>query len=158
MSVRALVPTVGPAHESIAVRALATEGFPFDAVNVSGNPFAYGLLLFTHLDDRDGLLVVEHDVVPPPGHLDGMVGCDSDWCVSPFPFAPNAVKAALGCLRVSGGLARRVRKDAKEWCVTPWNQLDAAVWRVLINKGGSACQHAPVAHCKPQPAREESER
>lgn len=149
--VNVLVAAVGQ-RDCPAARALLTEGVPCEIVALQGD-YDYGEAVAGMWAQGDEIVVLEHDVVPWPGAMNAISGCEHPWCVYEYPFAPNALGHAIGCLRVSEELVRSDLDLPDMWAGVPWNQLDAALYRALAAASGEREPHIhtpPLAHLKPR--------
>lgn len=126
--------------EPLAGKALEREGVSAEVV-VLDNGYGYGRLLDRLWADGETFVLLEHDVVPWPGAVDALLACDEPWCVHEYPFAANAVRWALGCVKV----AERLLRGDPVFRGVMWNQLDAAVVRELL----LACPEGPHVHSPP---------
>ena len=134
-----------------AARALATEGVAFEVETLGHDDFAYGRAL-ARLWSRGGeLIVVEHDIVPWPGAISAISGCDAPWCAYQFPPNPQQLEWALGCLRVSERIVRAHPDAPQVWEGEPWYRLDAKVIQALVAASGRGDPHLhepPLAQLK----------
>jgi hypothetical protein len=111
--------------------------------DVSGGPMVYWKELAARWDRGDDLLIVEHDVSGPPGHLAGMAACTGDWCASPYDPLPVNAYGGLGCTRFS---ARLQASTDPALFRAPWRELADAVTARLVSAGWRVCPHPPVRH------------
>jgi len=113
--------------------------------------------LFTEVWQKGtGFILVEDDVVPWPGALAELDGCDRECCGYEYPNAiiheepRSGWCASLGCTKFSQELTRRVPYDP-EWQKRGWDSLDGAVFETLQREGVEMHVHSPpVAHAKAQ--------
>jgi hypothetical protein len=127
-----------------AVLALEREGVDHTPILVEDDQH-YGRILAEHWP----FTVLEHDVVPWVGAFDKLAECPEPWCVHMYPFAPNAVRWALGCSRVHPGVAEQFPNLPDVWGAVAWNQLDGVVSPALIRAVGKPHIHSPAfAHVK----------
>ena len=139
-----LIPALGP--DCPAACALAREGVPTH-VEIMQDDLHYGRLLAENW--RGDVIVLEHDVVPWVGAMDAISDCSEPWCVYRYPFAPNAIRWALGCLRVNSELVAAHPDLPERWSGVVWNQLDAAVVAALSSVAeGPHFHDPPLAHVK----------
>ncbi len=143
---RVIVPAVEadcPAH-----RALSTEGIEHLTWLVAEDT-DYGKIVNHLWKQGEGFTIIEHDVVPWPGAVDGLERCTEPWCVHWFPLAPNAIRPAMGCVRFSTGLVQAHPDLCDEWEGALWNELDGKVYPTIIDAVGHPHRHRPdVAHLK----------
>jgi hypothetical protein len=105
----------------------------------------YSRLLTDLWREGEGFTIVEHDVVPFPGAISALEACEEPWCVHWFPFAPNAIRPALGLVHFSTGLINSIRLG---WDCDWWH-LDGQVYPMLHLCAGDPHRHHPdVAHLK----------
>ena len=132
-----------------AARALLTEGVECEVV-VMDSECDYADALIALWQRGEELCVIEHDVIPWPGALAALSGCSSAWCVYPYHFAPNKLRYALGCLRVSRELVQAHQDLPQAWEGVAWNALDGAVYRALRAQQREPHVHEPgFAHARP---------
>lgn len=112
-------------------------------------PGQYAYVLGALWKAGDEFCIVEHDVVPWPGALDALKSCPHLWCAYWFPFAANAIRPALGCLRVSEDLIELYPDLWRKWAGAEWNDLDGAFYTAIQPLADRPHRHHPdVAHCK----------
>jgi hypothetical protein len=132
----------------VARAALEREGVDF-VCEVMQDDLHYGRFLAENW--RGEVIVLEHDVVPWWGGIDAIRRCPEPWCVYRYPFAPNALGWALGCLRVNPELVSAHPDLPDYWRDVPWNGLDAKVVSALNSVSGKGDPHfhgPPFAHVK----------
>lgn len=133
-----------------AASALSVEGVDFHLALMLDD-LGYGTLLSYLWKVGEGFIVVEHDVVPFPGAIDGLRECKEEWCVHKYPPAPKTLYYALGCMKVSDSLIERARDlpDRFNWEETEWNQLDGKVYPAIMEQIKLPHVHEPpLAHVK----------
>jgi hypothetical protein len=138
------------AYGSPPARALIIEGYEVLEVQMA-DPQHYGRLVKQMWDIGNGFVLVEDDVVPWPGAVAQMLGCEHDWCAFPFPRTAaeeGGWVLGLGCARFSHALVRRYDMRILDGSQR-WDEVDGALMGVL-RTGGEECHgHAPpVAHLK----------
>jgi hypothetical protein len=140
--------------------ALNASGYPWTAADVSADDTAYTRLLGDLWAAGEPFALVEHDIVPFPGSLAGLLGCPRDWCAFPYRLG-GIVHAGLGCTRFSAALLREYPAAVTETLaesapVHPaghWCSLDDRLTRVLVRAGAVRHVHdRQVTHLNPQPS------
>lgn len=134
-----------------------------DLIDVSGSDYAYHDLLARLWSEGDGLILVEHDVVPSEEGYESLKRCRKPWCALPYPIGPHAPNDAhmagdsLGCTKFSGRLMRRFPGVMEEAADHPrgagmpprhWTRLDTRIWGVLNDYGlrPHVHDHWPARH------------
>lgn len=133
-----------------AARALHTEGVICTVVAMY-DELDYARALAEIWEMGEEFCLLEHDVVPWAGAMANIKGCDQPWCVYDYPFHPDRIGHALGCLRVSEILVRGFPDLPKRWIDTPWRDLESAVYRSLITVSGERKPHLhgpPLSHLR----------
>lgn len=136
-----------------AALALRCEGIEHEVV-VLEDDYAYGRLLTRLWHLGQGFTLLEHDVVPWPGALDLLAKCPELWCGHNYPFAPNTIRGALGCVKFSTEFiqAHPDLPEVNNWSETFWAQLDGRVCAPVANILGSRTHHLhepAFAHARP---------
>lgn len=105
--------------------------------------------------DVPDLVIVEQDIVPAPGVVEAMLGCDRPWCVSPYPIAHGRLlDEGLGCTKLGvqlkvqhPDLMERVgRIDDDGMPARDWHRLDTRIAHVLRELGYAPHRHGPSEH------------
>jgi hypothetical protein len=153
------------------------ESQTYDAVKSEAKSVGWDLL-FCQIDKRDteaywrlikewwgkgeGLVIVEHDVVPPEGAFLGFADCPEPWCSHSYHntiHANTTIVNGLGCVRFSAELTKTlpdalVKVGQAEWGGMPrrhYLRLDSRLSRYLDEtryrewKGLAAHRHEPPA-------------
>lgn len=135
-----------PAH-----RALSTEGVEHLTFLLDTDT-GYADLVAHLWSQGEGFTVVEHDIAPWPGAVDAMEWCPEPWCVHWYPFAPNAIRPAMGMIRFSTELIQANPDLGERWKGVEWHQLDGKVYPAVLAVAGEPHRHLPdVAHLKEHP-------
>jgi hypothetical protein len=133
-----------------AERALAFEGIPCKLLRVQ-DEYDYGRHIYRWWGEDD-LIILEHDTIPWVGALTHLQLCPKPCCAHAYPFAPNAVRIALGCLKISLDLQEACEEtfDLSELAHTRWNEVDAVLYRALQSQGIDKphLHGPPFAHVK----------
>lgn len=143
---KVVVPTVEP--DCPATRAIRMEGIDvIEEVIHSDTGYAE---LFTELwNIGEPFVTCEHDVVPWPGAIDGLMHCPEPWCTHRFPNGGN--------LMLSFGIGKYTPQGSapEEWLEPRWHgrMLDGAVLPYLRFKlfMQPHVHEPPVAHCRANP-------
>jgi hypothetical protein len=133
-----------------AAQALSVEGVDFHLA-ILWDDLAYGTLLSYLWQVGESFAVLEHDVVPFPGAMEGLENCEEDWCVHKYPPAPKTLYYSMGCMKVSDKLIEKTRDLPQrfDWESTAWNQLDGKVYPGIMEVVKQPHIHEPpLAHVK----------
>lgn len=142
-----------PAH-----LALAMEGVPHELVQCQGEN-GYGELLAQLWREGQGFVLVEHDVVPWPTAVTGLISCPFHWCCFQYPMntgtpygEPDCLGKSLGLVKFGPHLLLRFPDLWKAWEGVPWWVVDGHLEPALRNAHMvTVHQHLPpVAHVKQQ--------
>jgi hypothetical protein len=129
-------------------------------VDVSGDVWAYPDLLAEKWQAGATFVVVEQDVVPWPGAIEALLGCDQPWCA--YGYLPPDVNngrttkgnrtVPFGCVKFADQFIRALpdawtvmRGWAEEYIGSrpPWSMCDAYL-EVYAGENGVSChQHFP---------------
>lgn len=129
--------------DGAALKALAMEGFNPIQWRCFGE-LNYGAMFALTWDLGHPFIVVEHDIVPWPGALRGLLECPEPWCTHAYPLG-------VGNVTTSFGIGKYTPKGPApaEWRETPWRLLDGEVIPHLIYLYGESHVHTPpVAHAR----------
>lgn len=143
---RVLVPDVPGTHRS-AHLALRNEGVEHECV-LMVRPESYAAALALRWRDGEEFAVVEHDVVPWPGALAALAGCEALWCAHEYPVGLGTVAAALGCTRFSARLLRLAPELLDAHAGVPWREVDRLLSDVRAVAGPPHVHRPPVAHVR----------
>lgn len=139
-------------------------GIPVEHVDVSEDG-GYPHLLQRLWSEGEGVILIEHDVVPTQEQLQQLVRCEHDWCAYTYhPHAGASIEAGaiamFGCCKLGEETMQRLprvwsswgtSKPAEPWMLgTPnWAWLDTRLTYYAREKGIRAHQHWPdVEHRK----------
>lgn len=134
----------------VASLALRKEGIEHDVVVMDGD-YDYGELLVELWQSGESFILLEHDVVPWPGAITQLAECPELWCSYEYPLAPNTLRPALGCIKVSCIVINAYRNLPARfgWAERIWSQMDGAVCPALESIAGKTHIHKPpLAHVK----------
>jgi hypothetical protein len=117
------------------------------------DPHDYGRLLDRAWGQYEQLLILEHDVVPPPGRLEEMALCPRQVCSTAYPIMGTLHEYGLGCVRYSRTVQEShpllmwhaTQNYRGQRIPTPWMHLDGAIARELSVRGVPVHTHAPPA-------------
>lgn len=127
-------------------------------VDVSGSDGAYCELLTGLWRAGETFVIVEHDIVPPPGFVDGLVACGLGWCAGSYPYEGFGAMIGMGCVKFSDNLMALFpslmttvgRMSSLEHPAGHWCNLDARIQRYLNGEGYRPHPHGLVGHLSPQ--------
>lgn len=103
----------------------------------------------------EALVIVEQDVVPAPGAVDGMAACERPWCVSPYQLGTGVwLEEGLGCTKFSARLRRDFPElleavgtvDADGAPAKDWHRLDTRIAAALKALGYTPHIHRRSLH------------
>lgn len=129
--------------------ALEREGEEFELVLMK-TKFSYSHLIYDLFSKGEGFILLEHDVVPWPGAIKELRNCKEDWCTHKYPFAANAHRWALGCIKLSDDVVKFGR-IAENLLSKEWNQVDGTLVPAIIKYTGIKkphIHHPDFAHVK----------
>ena len=120
-----------------AVRAaLEADGLRVRYADVSADDRAYWRLLYGIWAAGRTVAIVEHDVVPPPGGVRGLLDCPRDWCSIPYDMG-GIEGTALGCVKIGAAVMARTPNAVSR--ILPehqgWLSLDSMVLGTLRRNG-----------------------
>lgn len=111
----------GGLHTYTALWARASEHRIHAVLLERYNPYAYGQMLQSLWNRHGDLIVVEQDIVPPQGAIEGFLACESDWCTHGYLIDGVEHSQVLGCARFS----KRLQADHPR-----------LLWQAASNVGG----------------------
>ena len=123
--------------------ALTDEDVTF--VDVSYADDAYYWVLQGVWHRQQGVIIVEHDIVPPRGAIDALRACPRAWCGVPYLVGVNW-DSGLGCVKFAPELMVRFPDAVDRFESTHWQTLDGQLigyLRPLLGEG--AHLHWPAA-------------
>jgi len=112
--------------------------------DVSGDNSDYFWLIEGFWHRQQGLILVEQDIVPPPGAIATLRGCDRPWCGVPYLVGVN-FDCFNGCTKYDADLMARYPDAVDRMENTHWQSLDGQLIRYLWSKGEHAHIHWPAA-------------
>ena len=143
----------------------AAEGerlYPWIEVDVSRSQYDYWDLICSMAERDVPFVVVEHDMVPPPGSIDALFRCPEPWCGHSYTVEMGDVVdlfgdlGTLGLTCFKGEALDRVAEVLRGWGPITWSILDGSVYRALkipvppATSGLSIHRHYPnAAHLHP---------
>jgi hypothetical protein len=80
------------------VESIQDQGYTPECLDTSRDVYAYFDAIKSIWEDGESFIVVEHDIVAPPGSLDSMTTCSKPWCALPYE-TPMGMTLALGCTK-----------------------------------------------------------
>lgn len=124
--------------------ALEREGEEFELVLMK-TKYSYAHLIYELFSKGEGFILLEHDIVPWPGAIKELRNCKEDWCTHKYPFAPNAIRWAMGCIKLSSNIVRN-GKIPKGLLSKEWNQVDGTLIPAIIRHTEIKAPHIHVPH------------
>ena len=116
-------------------------------------PFDYATYIREAWQGLEDLVIVEHDVIPPPCAVPALLACAAEWCSHPVSLGNHYSSHTLGLVRFSCSLQRRHPDLAAQALPGPgsglkqvhWRSVDSALIRVLQFRGVPVHPHYPPA-------------
>jgi len=138
-----VVPWTNLAPETKA--ALEADGIDARYVDVSADHRDYWRLLSDVWAAAETTIIVEHDIVVPPGMVQALWDCPKDWCSAPYAMG-QIEGTALGCTKFSGALMKRQRTALSRIPVEHrrWQALDSILTGTLRRNGEAEHIHGPA--------------
>lgn len=119
----------------------------------TGSPTAYAKLLVQLWARPGDLVVVEQDVLPPPGSISRLLRCRKPWCTHAYEGKYSELDDMLGLARFSAGL-KTLHPDGMEqalcqgggsWNWPHWRSCDSRLAKWLRLMGLTPHRHYPDA-------------
>lgn len=130
---------------SVAEQALICERVPHE-VHLMTDDFAYGRMFAQLWAEGEDFAIVEHDIVPWPGALQGLCDCPRDYCGHYYQIS-GKLGGTLGCVKFGADLIESV--GPLDTSSVHWNRLDGVVAAAIEAATGADDFHIhtpPVAH------------
>lgn len=119
------------------------------------DPTAYAALICQLWAAGEGFVIVEQDVVPPPGAIRALLACPRKWCGHLLPCGDRGLPATLGLAGFSTDLLHKAPRAAERALRAPgspggyvgWSGVDSALrhqlgpWRRHWHEHGPAALH-----------------
>lgn len=113
---------------------------------------AYTRLLLSEWDEDHTTIVVEQDIVPPPGSIEQLYRCAMPWCTVPYLINGRVETKALGLAKFSKVLKqvqaktlhRVARYHGGRGAPVTWHNLDQVIASALTAAGVPVHPHADV--------------
>ena len=82
---------------------------------------------------REGMIIVEQDIVAEPAVVDDLRACPHSWCVVPYRGPGNVwLDQSLGCTKLGGfPFEFRLERDGDLFPIYDWRRLDVRVANLL---------------------------
>jgi hypothetical protein len=112
-------------------------------VDVSGDGDRYFWLMEALWHRGEGLLVVEHDIVPYPGAIKALQECPEPWCAVPYQVGVN-VGTWLGCTKFSPEIMSTVPDAFDRMERTDYDAIDGQLLPYLRQRGYQTHVHWPA--------------
>ncbi len=140
---RVIYPFVTRFSEALA----ALEGWPVEEIDVSSDGEGYYRLWADLWASGDTFVVIEQDIVAPPGMLQSFEDCPEEWCAAIYWMPWGGFGAWFGAVRFRGSLTRRHPSLPDEIGERHWSALDSAFINHLRLHGYSeAHRHGSARH------------
>lgn len=144
LTVMITVPYIAGMLHLSTLRAVIDHGFPVTLHPIhADDQHGYPRLMLDEWAAPWTTIIVEQDMVPPPGTFAALAHCDQVWCTSPYLISGRIETAALGCTKFAPALKQNLPEiattasrhhDGKGSAMT-WHSLDAALARALYARG-----------------------
>jgi hypothetical protein len=126
--------------------SLERDGLRPRYVDVSDHDWAYWRLLCELWEAQQTVVIVEHDIVAPPGAVRAMLDCPRDWCAHEYRMG-HLFGTGLGLTKLSGAIMARTPTAVSR--ILPqhrgWAALDSIVLATLTRNGEAEHVHQPRA-------------
>lgn len=134
---------------SPASRALATEGVAHELRDVRDDD-SYSLLLAELWRGGGDFIIVEHDVIPWPGAVAGLIDCPRPWCSHRAPVVGGALALSTIAFGKFTTTVLDATPDLPERWGSDWRRLDSTIpGGIMEALGESPHEHdPPVAHAR----------
>jgi hypothetical protein len=100
-------------------------------VDVSASDDDYWTLLTELWQQRETVVLIEHDILPWPGALEELVACPALWCAYSYDQHGIGIFHSFGCVKFSGELMNLL-PDIWQGMDKHWSQLDQQFeWRAF---------------------------
>lgn len=126
------------------------------------DPYSYATLLESLWARGFDLVIVEHDIVPAPGMIKGLLDCEALWCSHYYHVGSAVYTTGLGLCKFSRTLQEQLPGAAQLAAAHPktgggrmdWTGLNESIERVLtrravvqhVHEGYPAHLHYPEPH------------
>jgi len=84
---------------------------------------AYGRMLADLWREGEGFIMLEHDIIPPPGALIRLAMCSEPWCTHAYP-GPQLFMS-IGVTKITADAIRRAPHLYQAWEGQFWGAVDA---------------------------------
>ena len=131
-----------------AMEALRSEGVAPRLTIVKGQ-YDYGRALAQAWEEGEEFINLEHDVVPWPGALKNLIGCESVWCGYQYIAGHSArirrpIQTGIGCVRFSEQVIRKTPSLVEKLRDVVWQAIEPTIWQAIGSEWH--CHLPPVAH------------
>lgn len=109
-------------------------------VDVAAADTAYWDLLASLWRAGETFILVEHDIVPPDGALDGLWACERDWCGLPYPVGDH-FGIFNGCTKFGAALLERFPLAVEQMRSHHWASLDSQLIAYLQRQDPTLAPH-----------------
>lgn len=117
------------------------------------DPYAYAHALIEWWRTPADLVVIEHDIVPTPGMIAGLLACPEPWCGHPYHVGDGRYTYGLGLCKIGRsildrypGLAEIALRDHRgRPGQVHWRSVNEAIERQLTRYGHRLHRHSPAA-------------
>lgn len=109
------------------------------------NPFAYADILRAHWRVPGDLVIVEQDVVPPPGSIYRLVSCTEPWCSLLVWYGNGYIATSFGCCKLGHELRAVMpyladavygKPDSRYWTRRGWTDIPHDCSVEVLNSAG----------------------
>lgn len=149
---RVCIPYVGRMLRTPTLRAVRASGLPYQLFQIDrGTKEDYARFFASWWDNGGTFIVIEQDIVCPPGWLRALAACPFPWCYHPYDVGHGPTGPMLGCAKFAGSLTRAHPRAAtvalkrpgrsQQWY--PWQGLDVKLESQLKGLGVEPHEHLP---------------
>jgi len=123
MVTKIVIPRIGGAAGPTE-QALQEQGVEYQTRQVDTGA-AYSTMLADLWREREGFLMIEHDVVPPEGAVLRLAVCPEPWCTHAYP-GPQLFMS-IGVLKITADAIQQAPELFTAWEGQPWGVVDSHV-------------------------------
>jgi hypothetical protein len=148
---RVIVPytLLNPLVEGLLKLNAKDEGYTINFIQMLDTDH-YWRLLCEIWENREEVVIIEHDIIPWPGCITELTDCPFDWCSNSYRMKKGyGIHHAFGCTKLGVSLMERMPDVWSQVDDTRWNTLDAQLCELAKREGITPHPHRPpVNHLK----------
>lgn len=112
------------AYAKLEPETAAAAGPGATYVDTGGDDEAYWRLLRDLWARKRSFILLEQDIVPPPGALEALEACPHEWCGVPYPVG-NIWGVFHGCTKYGASIIKRYPEALRSFSSRYWQNLDS---------------------------------